>query len=200
MYPAPRAQGGFTLTEIMLVVAFVGTLTAIAVPLTGDIRATIKLNEAARQVQREFAEARLRAVSSNRSLRVRTNCPSAGFVRTVEVVGTAAIDNAANRCTHAAYPFPPDNDLMTRPNYDGPDVPPVLHDQEDRHGTRTRAGPENHRHAQRQGDRRQRRRRRRTNHGHLAAETGVAFKNVMFVAELHTRVDGPTPSTDANSL
>jgi Tfp pilus assembly protein FimT len=120
MYPVPRAQGGFTLTEIMLVVAFVGTLTAIAVPLTGDIRASVKLNEAARQVQREFAEARLRAVSSNRSLRVRTNCPSAGFVRTVEVVGTAAIDNATNRCTHAAYPFPPDNDLMTRPNYDGP--------------------------------------------------------------------------------
>jgi type II secretory pathway pseudopilin PulG len=104
----------------MLVVAFVGTIAAIAVPLTGDVTATIKLNEAARQVQREFAEARLRAVSSNRSLRVRTNCPSAGFVRTVEVVGTAAIDTAADRCQPAAYPFPPDNDLMTRPNYDGP--------------------------------------------------------------------------------
>lgn len=120
MYPVLRAQEGFTLTEMMLVVAFVGTLTAIAVPLTGDVRATIKLNEAARQVQRELAEARLRAVSSNRSLRVRTNCPSTGFVRTVEVVGTASVDNATNRCAPAVYPFPPDDDLMTRPNYDGP--------------------------------------------------------------------------------
>jgi prepilin-type N-terminal cleavage/methylation domain-containing protein len=120
MYPVPRAQAGFSLTELMLVVAFVGTIAAIAVPLTGDVTATIKLNDAARQDQRELAEARLRAVSSNRSLRVRTNCPSVGVVRTVEVVGIALIDDAANRCTHAAYPFPPDNNLMTRPNYDGP--------------------------------------------------------------------------------
>jgi Tfp pilus assembly protein FimT len=110
----------------MLVVAFLATVAAIAVPLSGEISASTKLNEAARQIQRELAEARLKAVSSNRSLRVRTNCPSAGFVRTVEVVGTAAIDNAANRCTHATYPFPPDDDLMTRPNYDGP-VRPLPH-------------------------------------------------------------------------
>jgi len=123
MYPVLRAQEGFTLTEMMLVVAFVGALTAIAVPMTGEIRASVKLNEAARQVQGELAGARLRAVSSNRSLRVRTNCPSTGFVRTVEVVGTAAIDEASNRCMQSAYPFPPDNDLMTRPNYDGPTRP-----------------------------------------------------------------------------
>jgi Tfp pilus assembly protein FimT len=120
MYPVLRTQVGFSLTELILVVAFIGTVAAIAVPLTGDVTATIKLNEGARQVQRELAEARLRAVSSNRSLRVRTNCPSAGVVRTVEVVGTAAVDNDADRCSHADYPFPPDNDLMTRPNYDGP--------------------------------------------------------------------------------
>lgn len=120
MYSVSRAQGGFSLTELMLVVAFVGTLAAIAVPLTGEISASVKLNEAARQIQREFAEARLRAVSSNRALRVRTNCPSVGFVRTVEVVGTATIDDAADRCQQAVYPYPPDDDLMTLPNYDGP--------------------------------------------------------------------------------
>jgi prepilin-type N-terminal cleavage/methylation domain-containing protein len=119
MLPVPRAQGGFSLTELMLVVAVAGTLAAIAVPLTGEITATTKLNEATRLIEREFAEARLRAVSSNRSLRVRVNCPSAGFVRTVEVLGTAA-DTATNRCQQSAYPFPADDDLMTRPNYDGP--------------------------------------------------------------------------------
>jgi Tfp pilus assembly protein FimT len=120
MSPVLRTQSGFSLAELMLVVAFIGTVTAIAVPLTGEITATTKLNEAARQVQREFAEARLRAVSSNRSLRVRTNCPSAGFVRTVEVLGDSR-DNASSRCaTTGEFPFPPDDDLMTRPNYDGP--------------------------------------------------------------------------------
>ena len=97
----------------------VGTLMAVAVPLSGDVMATMKLNEASRLIEREFADARLRAVATNRALRVRTNCPAAGFVRTVEFLSSAA-DVAANRCLNSAYPFPPDDDLMTRPNYDGP--------------------------------------------------------------------------------
>jgi hypothetical protein len=47
------------------------------------------------------------------------NCPAAGYYRTVEVLGTAA-DNATNRCLLSAYPFPADNDITTRPNFDGP--------------------------------------------------------------------------------
>jgi Tfp pilus assembly protein FimT len=103
----------------VLVVAMVGTLAAVAVPLSGNLMATMKLNEASRLIERELADARLRAVSSNRALRVRTNCPAAGFVRTVEFMNTAG-DNAANRCLNSAYPFPSDDDLMTLPNYDGP--------------------------------------------------------------------------------
>ena len=85
-----------------------------------DMTASIKLNEAARMVEREMQDARLKAVSSNRVIRVRLNCPAAGYIRSVEVLGTAA-DTAANRCTTSAYPFPPaDTDIMTRPNFDGP--------------------------------------------------------------------------------
>jgi hypothetical protein len=58
-------------------------------------------------------------VTNNRSLRVMLNCPAVGYYRTVEVLGTAA-DSAANRCLLSAYPFPADNDLTTRPNFDGP--------------------------------------------------------------------------------
>jgi hypothetical protein len=44
-----------------------------------------------------------------------------GYIRTVEVTGTATIDGATDRCVMSRYPFPaPDNDLMTRPNFDGP--------------------------------------------------------------------------------
>ncbi|MEO5897945.1 MAG: GspH/FimT family pseudopilin [Vicinamibacterales bacterium] len=112
-------QRGFSLTELMLVVAAAGTIMAIALPVMTNLTASTKLNEAARLIEREYQDARLRAVASNRLLRVRTNCPAAGYVRTVEVLNTA-VDTAADRCLHSAYPFPADADLMTRPNYDGP--------------------------------------------------------------------------------
>jgi Tfp pilus assembly protein FimT len=103
----------------MLTVTVAATLLAIGVPVLLDVTEGSKLNGAARELEREFQSARLRAVTSNRSLRVRLNCPAAGYYRTVEVLGTAA-DSASNRCLLSAYPFPADNDVMTRPNYDGP--------------------------------------------------------------------------------
>ena len=119
MGPNPRPQRGFTLTELLMTLAMTATIAVMAVPLSGNFMDSLRLNDAARTVERELADARLRAVSSNRALRVRTNCPVAGSIRTVEVLNTAA-DSAANRCTAAAYPYPGDDDLMTRPNYDGP--------------------------------------------------------------------------------
>ena len=103
----------------MLTVAVAGTLMAMAVPIAQDVSAGIKMGESTRLIERELQDARLRAVSANRPLRVRFNCPSAGSMRTVEVLGTAA-DTPMGRCSTGAYPFPPDQDVMTRPNYDGP--------------------------------------------------------------------------------
>lgn len=104
----------------MLTLAVAATLAAIAMPVMTDITGTIKMNEAARIVERELQDARLKAVSSNRIVRVRLNCPATGELRRVEFLNTAA-DSASNRCAQADYPFPPaDNDVLTRPNYDGP--------------------------------------------------------------------------------
>jgi prepilin-type N-terminal cleavage/methylation domain-containing protein len=120
MFFRARNDRGFSVIELMMVVLMLGTLAAIAVPVMTDMTASIKLNEAARIVEREMQDARLKAVSSNRVIRVRLNCPAAGYIRSVEVLGTAA-DNASNRCMTTAYPFPPpDDDIMTRPNFDGP--------------------------------------------------------------------------------
>lgn len=102
-----------------MVVAIAGALAAVAMPVMNNVSDSSKLNGAARELEREFQAARLKAVSTNRILRVRLNCPSAGSYRTVEYLNSAA-DTASNRCLQSAYPFPADTDLMTRPNYDGP--------------------------------------------------------------------------------
>ena len=118
----PRnAERGFSLVELMLTIAFAATVLTIAVPVMTDVSDSSKLNAAAREIEREFASARLKSVSANRLLRVRLNCPGTGMYRTVEYVASASVDNATNRCSDSAYPFPAaDNDIMTRPNYDGP--------------------------------------------------------------------------------
>ena len=113
------SERGFSLPELMLTVALAGVIMAVAVPVMNDVGDSSKLNAAAREVERELQSARLKAVSVNRILRVRLNCPGTGYFRTVEYLNSTA-DNATNRCLQTAYPFPADNDLMTRPNHDGP--------------------------------------------------------------------------------
>jgi Tfp pilus assembly protein FimT len=115
-----NAERGFSVVELMLTVAFAATVLTIAVPVLTDVSDSSKLNGAAREIEREFQAARLKAVSANRLLRVRLNCPGTGLYRTIEYVASPAVDNAGNRCSESAYPFPADNDIMTRPNYDGP--------------------------------------------------------------------------------
>jgi len=115
-----RPSAGFSLVELMLVVALIGTMAAVALPVMTNMTSSIKLNDAARLVERELQDARIKAVATNRVMRVRTNCPATGYLRRVEVV-SAAVDGASNRCLNSAYPFPAaDNDVMTRPNFDGP--------------------------------------------------------------------------------
>lgn len=120
-----RSDAGITLIDVLVAVAVLATLSAMAVPTIQDINSAIALGEARRMVQSELQQARLKAVSANRIMRVRFNCPLAGQFRMVELVGTpdvpATPDTAANRCNDAVYPFPaPDANPVTLPNQDGP--------------------------------------------------------------------------------
>jgi prepilin-type N-terminal cleavage/methylation domain-containing protein len=115
-----RSQRGYSLVELMMVIAIAGTLMAVGLPILTDLSEGTKLNAAVREVERELQSARLKSVTVNQTLRVRLNCPTDGYLRTVEYLGTAA-DSATNRCLESAYPFPvQDNDILTTPNYDGP--------------------------------------------------------------------------------
>jgi prepilin-type N-terminal cleavage/methylation domain-containing protein len=118
-------QSGFSLIELLMVVALVGIVSVIGIPLLGNISGTIALGEATRQVERELQSARMTAVSANQPVRVMFDCPVVGQYRMVELIGTpkvpAAGDGVVARCSEIAYPFPaPDNNPITRPNNDGP--------------------------------------------------------------------------------
>jgi type II secretion system protein H len=118
-------QRGFTLVDMVAVLALFGIMSAIAVPsLTAALDAT-RLAQAAREVERELQIAKSRAVGKGRPIRIRFNCPAPGMYRITELIGSsaapAAADTAASRCSEAVYPFPPaDANPLTLPNLDGP--------------------------------------------------------------------------------
>jgi prepilin-type N-terminal cleavage/methylation domain-containing protein len=135
MSTTPRTaalQRGFSLVDMMMTVAVIGTLAAVAVPQVNSALDSMRLGMALRDVERELQFARLKAVSSSRPMRVRFDCPSAGQVRVVELLGTTSVPDVndadtaavgAVRCNETTYPYRPtgsDISRLTRPNNDGP--------------------------------------------------------------------------------
>lgn len=116
-----RRQAGFTLVELMLVLAGATTLAALALPQFNNFLESQRARNAARLVERELQVARLKAVGTSRALRVRFNCPAAGQLRILEVTGVAATDNSTSRCNPATFPSPgPQDTLKSTPSLDSP--------------------------------------------------------------------------------
>ena len=125
-------ESGFSLIDILMTVAVIATVAGVAVPQVGSALDSMRLGMALRDVERELQFARLKAVSSSRPMRVRFDCPSAGKVRVVELLGTTSVPDAndadtaavgAVRCNETTYPYLPtgaDKSRLTRPNNDGP--------------------------------------------------------------------------------
>jgi prepilin-type N-terminal cleavage/methylation domain-containing protein len=113
-----RRDDGFTLTELLIVALVIAILAATAVPSIASALRLYRLNSSAQTVAAAVRSARYTAVSKNRTVRVRFNCPAANQFRMVEVLGNAT-DAAANRCSEVAFPFPDANPAAT-PNLDGP--------------------------------------------------------------------------------
>ncbi len=113
-----RSSAGFTTVELLIVVAVAGVLAGVSVPPVTSAMQRYALNSASQTVAAEIRLARFRAVSTNRTVRVRFNCPGPAQLRIVEVVGDPAVDAASDRCSESSFPFP-DLDPNTNPNVDG---------------------------------------------------------------------------------
>jgi len=116
---------GFTLVDMVVTMGLLTILAAAAVPELIDVAQQMKLGQAQRQVLVEMNSARLVAVTANRPMRIRFNCPAAGQYRVVELIGTPSSpttdDGAGDRCSDTKWKYPAnDNEPVTRPNHDGP--------------------------------------------------------------------------------
>ena len=119
----PRA--GFSLIDMMVAISVMSILVAAAVPQLVNVAESVKLGQAQRDINQELNQARLRAVSANRPIRIRFNCPAVGQYRITELIGSPSVptadDTANDRCSQTKWSYPAnDNDPATRPNHDGP--------------------------------------------------------------------------------
>lgn len=128
VYWRMKSAKGFSIIDTVATLAVIATISAMAVPQVIDALDSMRLGMSARDVERELQFARLKAVSTSRPMRVRFDCPSAGTIRVVEVLGTPAAPDAndadavAARCSETTYPYRPtgaDQSRLTRPNNDG---------------------------------------------------------------------------------
>jgi prepilin-type N-terminal cleavage/methylation domain-containing protein len=110
---------GFSLIEVLAVVAVLGIIAAVAAPTITNSLEAMRLGASARELERQLQDARLKAVSTNRRIRVRTNCPATGEYRMVQVLGTTA-DASTSRCSESSYPFDASNQNPVTKLQDGP--------------------------------------------------------------------------------
>ena len=120
-------EAGFSLADVIVTAGVTAIVSAIAIPQTSSALDGWKLGMALRDVERELHFARTKAVSTNRPMRVRFDCPGPGSLRVVELIGSPSVpdsndaDSVANRCSETLYPYTPaESNRLRRPNNDGP--------------------------------------------------------------------------------
>ena len=118
-----RSNRGFTLFELLIVLALIGILSAVAIPGLMESSRRNSVWTASEGIGTQVRQARLKAISRNKSFRLRFDCPSTGQYRILEVTGNATIDNATGRCsTQQTY----DSGVFAMPSAVTYGTPPIL--------------------------------------------------------------------------
>lgn len=118
-----RSTRGFTIFELLIVMALIAIFAAMGIPTLQESTRRNAVWTGSETIGTQIRQARLKAISRNKSFRVRFNCPAAGQFRILEVTGNGAIDNATDRCdlyqTH-------DSGVYVMPENVAYGTPPVL--------------------------------------------------------------------------
>lgn len=107
----------------MVAMALIGILAAVGIPTLMESSRRNSVWTATELIGSQIRQARLKAISHNKSFRVRFNCPSTGQFRVLEVTGDSTIDTASTRCSmYQTY----DSGVMALPSAVALDVTPTL--------------------------------------------------------------------------
>ncbi len=85
--------------ELLVVMALIGILSAMGIPTLQEATRRNAVWTTSELIGSQIRQARLKAISRNKTFKVRFDCPSTGQFRILEVTGNTTIDNASNRCS-----------------------------------------------------------------------------------------------------
>ncbi|MSO62352.1 MAG: hypothetical protein EXQ50_09715 [Acidobacteria bacterium] len=109
--------------ELLVTMGLIAVLSAIAIPVLSGSTARNSVWTASETIGTQIRQARLKAISRNRSFRIRFDCPEAWQFRVLEVTGNSTIDNATDRCSlYQTY----DSGVYAMPSNVTYGTPPVL--------------------------------------------------------------------------
>lgn len=93
-----QSNRGFTMVELMIAMALIVILAAMGIPALQESIHRNAVWSTAELIGSQIRQARLKAISRNKTFKVQFNCPSTGQFRILEVTGNSAVDNHSNRC------------------------------------------------------------------------------------------------------
>lgn len=105
MYDNVRAIRGFTIIEVILVILLFGVLAALAVPRALKVSPRQEVHQAARQLTRDLEQARMRAISAKRIVRLGFDQSSGFYAAFMDVSAdrNANISETADEARNARF-------------------------------------------------------------------------------------------------
>jgi prepilin-type N-terminal cleavage/methylation domain-containing protein len=105
-------ERGYSLVELLVSLGIIGVMSAVAIPLVLESSRRSDLWTGSERMGALIRQTRLKAISQNRTYRVRFDCPAAGQARGLVFQGNPVVDDAANRCTMTV---PGDSEVVVMP-------------------------------------------------------------------------------------